>query len=456
MGKTLIEKITYILDQFTCLHAKAWEIGTDFFSSWMRLSNLLKSVPFNNSFTKIKIKEVAKNSNNNKMFQLVFGGINVTPRVSSSTSVGEQSASQAAIRQYLQEGSALSYVAYSDGDRIEDGAEFSVSPQIWKLKQSTNCELELINVLLNTLKNSTQSNVYFVKNLGYSLFLSLIDEYDWEIFKKYNEHYVERIKSTRYCSKPTPLSSDFTIALIKKIKGTTLKEMKLKKTISENIKNEFLKFGSQIGKRTYETACVSLLNYYSFEEIVNEIYFSINYDTKERSIFSESNKNINDLIEAEFELINGLRSQFREKVFKNRKIEDLNIKYCDLSNAEKCKIRAMDLDACHIYDVEKIKKRLQNLIISNNYERRQDGFVHVEQLTNDPNNCLLMSPLCHKMFDRNEIWFDTEGKLCYRKETEQYVKDYFSEFPQSVCIKPEIFNEEMKQHLINKVSENNN
>lgn len=454
MENLLLEKIKFILDKYTSLHAKAWEIGTDFFMTWKRIGVLLENVQFNDSFTKIRIKEIGHNSSDNEIFQLIFGTKNITPRVSKLTKSEEQFAAEGTIRQYLQEGSALSYIAYSENDKIQNNSEFSVSPQIWKLRNQNNFKSELVSASLTMLKNSVSSNVYWIKNIGYSLFLSLVAEYDWEIFKHFKEHFVERINTTKHCNKPTSLSSDFTIALIFKIKGTTKKQMDSKKHLSKEIEEEFKKFGNQVGKKSYETACSSILEYYSFEEIIDEIYFSGSENVEELKT-NKFTKETNLLIEKEFNYINSLRSQFRERVFKDRKINDLNKKYCDLSNAEKCNIRAMDLDACHIYDVEKIKKRIQNLIITNNYQQRQDWFVHIEQLTSDPNNCLLMSPLCHKMFDRSEIWFDTQGKLCYRKETEQYVKDYFSNFPELVCIKKEIFNEQMKQHLINKISENN-
>jgi hypothetical protein len=54
---------------------------------------------------------------------MIFGGKNITP-ASKKEIVAEST-----IRQYLQVGSALSYINYSEGDPI-CGYEFSVKPSI--------------------------------------------------------------------------------------------------------------------------------------------------------------------------------------------------------------------------------------------------------------------------------------------------------------------------------------
>lgn len=121
--------------------------------------------------------------------------------------------------------------------------------------------------------------------------------------------------------------------------------------------------------------------------------------------------------------------------------------YIDLENSKNNYLRLKDLDACHIYDVEKIKLEVIQLINSGS-----NNIAHLEELAKNADNCLLMNPLCHKMFDRLEIWFDEEGKLCYREEVKKWVEMFFGEDSNQVKIKHEIFNENMKKNLMRKIS----
>jgi hypothetical protein len=73
------------------------------------------------TFIEIKKKYVGVD----ERYQILLGGVNITP-----TSKNNMSASESAIRQYLQEGSALGLIGYSAGDKIADKQYFKIDPKI--------------------------------------------------------------------------------------------------------------------------------------------------------------------------------------------------------------------------------------------------------------------------------------------------------------------------------------
>jgi hypothetical protein len=83
---------------------------------------------FPSSISTLPNKVVLKKIINNEMqerYKMIIGDKNVTPITTS-----KEYASASAIRQYLQEGSALGFLNYSDGDKVDDGSEFSINPKL--------------------------------------------------------------------------------------------------------------------------------------------------------------------------------------------------------------------------------------------------------------------------------------------------------------------------------------
>ena len=69
----LVEKLNYIIKSFINNDARLWEIGTDFYSTWINFHNILRKVynfsdpQSNQLFFKIK-------SSNDKRFEIIFNG----------------------------------------------------------------------------------------------------------------------------------------------------------------------------------------------------------------------------------------------------------------------------------------------------------------------------------------------------------------------------------------------
>ncbi|MDE6477521.1 MAG: hypothetical protein K2L48_05105 [Mycoplasmoidaceae bacterium] len=74
-----------------------------------------------------------------------------------------------------------------------------------------------VNALINAMKRSVNSSIYYERNLGYTLFVCLIDEYNQTIFRQIKKHQIIGIKQFR--TNHAEISSPIGIAYIKKVKG---------------------------------------------------------------------------------------------------------------------------------------------------------------------------------------------------------------------------------------------
>lgn len=430
----LIQKIQAILDGYKSIGAQLWHIGTDFYKSYMRLINNIKSCNFasENFPTTLTVKKVF--GIDKEKYTINIDNRNITP-----TTKKDRFASHSTIRQYLQEGSSLSFIFYSDEDKIADSLTLDISSSMWELI-SNDFNKVFVNALINAMKRSINSSIYYERNLGYTLFICLIDEYDQTVFRKIKNHQIIGIKQFR--NNYVEISSPIGIAYIKKVKGYQKSNNNWGGDIVKEFDQEPWK-----GKYTYLTCCSKIKERYTFEQIINVMYEqligeinSINYQNK-----ISTNNGMEQLIQ----IINQSRTKIRRSTAMNRGYIDENKSYTDFKGSELNNIRFKDLDACHIYDIEKIKVELRE---SFSQGRQKETFPRLLELSKNHNNCLFMNPLCHRMFDRLEIWFNNDGKLCYRHEIEKWVKMFFGDDVNNIRIKPEILTEEMKDNLKKKIS----
>ncbi len=402
---TILEKIQIIFDEYKSIGAQLWNIDTDFYMSYKRLSQNILFNNYDEKPKKILINQVVFTEKSR--FQIELNKKNITP-----TNNKLKQVSRAAIRQYLQIGSALSFINYSKRQKIEHSKSFDVFPSFYELTKYDFNEI-FLNALINAMKRSILSSIYYEKNFGYSLFVLLINEYDDKIFSNIKNHKISLVRPRKKEFNYQEISVDSSVQYIKSI------------------------------RYTYKTSCEKIAKKYKLDQIVNLLYeYLINDDNFSIEHFKHSN-----LLSNKLKTIDLYRSQIRRKTIAQRGCCDDNSLYSDLENSKNNYLRLKDLDACHIYDVEKIKLEVIQLI-----NNGPNNIAHLEELAKNADNCLLMNPLCHRMFDRLEIWFDDEGKLCYREEVKEWVEMFFGENSNQVKIKHEIFNENMKKNLMRKIS----
>jgi hypothetical protein len=263
--------------------------------------------------------------NDKKRYKIELGGINITP-----ITTKKEYAAESTIRQYLQEGSALGFIAYSEGDKITDGAKFSINPKIWSLKDNPNL---LNEMLLYTLIKSTSSNIYFEINLGFSLFLSIIDEKDANIFNNFDSYKINPTTTSKVIRDflPLYLDKDETKQFIKKIKG-------------ENTE----KFGS--GKRSYIRGVNELLNTYSFDFIIDSMCNYIDKIDTFSSYNTPQDKIKADTLQMIDREIQSKRGNLKKSIMDKRNIKS-DEDYTDLQSSDQNHTNIRLLEACHIYDV---------------------------------------------------------------------------------------------------------
>jgi hypothetical protein len=107
-----------------------------------------------------------ENTSVEKRYYMELNGNNITP-INRLNKI----ASQSAIRQYLQVGSALNYIYYSEGDKIVN--DFYLNFNIYKYKEKN---FSLAEHIIETMCISIASNVGFVRNLGYSILICLLNK----------------------------------------------------------------------------------------------------------------------------------------------------------------------------------------------------------------------------------------------------------------------------------------
>lgn len=437
--------------------AKSWEVGTNFYNS---LKIFIKKIKENNLIKKenfISIRKVYLCDDNNlgkDRFQMLLNdtkSANIT-----QTTKKNESAAKSTIRQYLQVLAALGIIPEQEAiKKIEDGTTIELTELVHDfIKYDEN---EILEKFIKMISEAIFSHIAFVKNLGFSLFLCLIDEYG----KQNNTNYFEYINNFEFVNKqnnpklrefrPFRTRNETTIEYIKHLKG--------EKTAI---------FGS--GKQTYTMLCKEIAENYDFEDVVSSIHQGLVSNSDEND---EANKNIFFILDKKIKhnkavhektnsFINVIkieRAKLRKNIINNRVNATLDSNsskklYFDISNSITNYTDVSYMDACHIYDVEYIIKDLKKLISANvanpddfNNETLKDKIGVLINDASDFNNGLLMNKNCHQLFDKRLVWFSRDGKLNYVNEEKENVEKSFGTDYDNIFIAKNVLTEKMKEYL---------
>lgn len=457
----IYKKINSILEKFLdnkngSKPAKCWEVGTNFYKSLkifiakIKGNNLIKK----ENFISIKKIYLCDDSNLGKdRFQILLNDIksaNIT-----QTTKKNKSAAKSTIRQYLQILIALGMLPKQERIHIEDGITIELTELVHDfIKYDEN---EILEKFIKMISEAMFSHIEFVKNLGFSLFLCLVDEYG----EQNNTNYFEYINDFEFLNirnesklrefRPFRTRNEKTIEYIKHLKG--------EKTMI---------FGS--GKHTYFMLCKEIVENYDFEDVVSSIYQTLVDDSGKNDELDKNNffiidKKIKDNKEI-YEKTNSFideikieRAKLRKNIIDNRVNAMLDKgstkkQYSDICNSltNYCEISYMD--ACHIYNVEYIIKDLKKLISTNvvnpkdfNNEKLKDKIDILINDASDFNNGLLMNKNCHQLFDKGLVWFSSDGKLNYVNEEKENVKKSFGDDYENIFIAKNVLTEKMKEYL---------
>lgn len=437
--------------------AKSWEVGTNFYNS---LKIFIKKIKENNLIKKenfISIRKVYLCDDNNlgkDRFQMLLNdtkSANIT-----QTTKKNESAAKSTIRQYLQVLAALGIIPEQEAiKKIEDGTTIELTELVHDfIKYDEN---EILEKFIKMISEAIFSHIAFVKNLGFSLFLCLIDEYG----KQNNTNYFEYINNFEFVNKqnnpklrefrPFRTRNETTIEYIKHLKG--------EKTAI---------FGS--GKNTYTMLCKEIAENYDFEDVVSSIHQGLvsnsdENDEANKNIFFildkkiKHNKAIHEKTNSFINVIKIERAKLRKNIINNRVNATLDSNsskklYFDISNSITNYTDVSYMDACHIYDVEYIIKDLKKLISANvanpddfNNETLKDKIGVLINDASDFNNGLLMNKNCHQLFDKRLVWFSRDGKLNYVNEEKENVEKSFGTDYDNIFIAKNVLTEKMKEYL---------
>lgn len=437
--------------------AKSWEVGTNFYNS---LKIFIKKIKENNLIKKenfISIRKVYLCDDNNlgkDCFQMLLNdtkSANIT-----QTTKKNESAAKSTIRQYLQVLAALGIIPEQEAiKKIEDGTTIELTELVHDfIKYDEN---EILEKFIKMISEAIFSHIAFVKNLGFSLFLCLIDEYG----KQNNTNYFEYINNFEFVNKqnnpklrefrPFRTRNETTIEYIKHLKG--------EKTAI---------FGS--GKNTYTMLCKEIAENYDFEDVVSSIHQGLvsnsdENDEANKNIFFildkkiKDNKAIHEKTNSFINVIKIERAKLRKNIINNRVNATLDSNsskklYFDISNSITNYTDVSYMDACHIYDVEYIIKDLKKLISANvanpddfNNETLKDKIGVLINDASDFNNGLLMNKNCHQLFDKRLVWFSRDGKLNYVNEEKENVEKSFGTDYDNIFIAKNVLTEKMKEYL---------
>ncbi len=437
--------------------AKSWEVGTNFYNS---LKIFIKKIKENNLIKKenfISIRKVYLCDDNNlgkDRFQMLLNdtkSANIT-----QTTKKNESAAKSTIRQYLQVLAALGIIPEQEAiKKIEDGTTIELTELVYDfIKYDEN---EILEKFIKMISEAMFSHIAFVKNLGFSLFLCLIDEYG----KQNETNYFEYINNFEFINKqnnhrlrefrPFRTRNETTIEYIKHLKG-----------------EKTARFGS--GKHTYTMLCKEIAENYDFEDVVDSIYQTLDSNNGEndevnKNIFFildkkiKDNKVIHEKTNSFIDVIKIERAKLRKNIINNRvnaTLDRSNPKklYFDITNSITNYTDISYMDACHIYDVEYIIKDLKKLISAN--VANPDDFnnetlkVKIDVLINDAsdfNNGLLMNKTCHQLFDKRLVWFSRDGKLNYINGEKENVEKSFGTGYENIFIAKNVLTEKMKEYL---------
>ncbi|MGL5590900.1 MAG: hypothetical protein ACRDCH_02410, partial [Metamycoplasmataceae bacterium] len=320
MNKGLIEKVNYIMNYFFngdfnyiegfekfekyFKKPMIWNIDTDIFKMMKRLYENIKD------FDKVKEVEIRnildKNKNNNDLYSLIVNGMNVTP------ARDKKEVGLSAARQYCQILTSLDIVMFSNFRK--EGFILECHGIKGKLEKFENMGLSIIF-------NGQKSAISWVRNLGFSLFMSLLYYKNFD-FKNFDEKY-EIIEKRR------------------RNKKTGIKFICIKDSKKEIEK---------IYKDTYKNLIINNFKDYDLETIINSIYEYMDENNNNYELIKKVEEwNKQNAISAE-------RSKFKKMILEDRLsknlIHDKNDIYSDLvdykNSNDKLTARFNDLHACHI------------------------------------------------------------------------------------------------------------
>lgn len=424
----LITKLNTITKAYLANKAKLWDIGTNIWKTWTRVIDNLQSVNFDEKSI-IKIIQIDKNK-----YKLMLDDFNITPTVKK-----DKLTSQSAIRQYLQIGSGLSFIDFGNEDKIQDNSEYKILP--WLLSLKKHKEHELISQFIYILICGFNHEVYFCKNLSFSLFISLIDEYDSSLFNEMDKNIIfkphkDRNKWKKYS--PLDFNNPITFKYIKRIKGDI------------NPKDNF-----GYPCHNYDEVIIELLKQYEFNDLINKIYNQILnndnlfWDLKSKEIINlEKEQKINDkLFENYINILKNERVKLRDNILNSRVNNEVN-EYSDITNSSINKSTPQYMDACHIYEMQDIiRDFIEQISSEKDIENISKILNSYSKYANDYNNGLLLSKCCHMLFDKRIVWFDNDGNLKHRSDCQDIVEKYFGYDYKNIRIRQEVLNDEMKHYL---------
>ena len=464
----LVEKLNYIIKSFINNDARLWEIGTDFYSTWINFHNILRKVynfsdpQSNQLFFKIK-------SSNNKRFEIIFNGQNVTPITKNN-----KEAAQSTLRQYFQIGYALKFIDFPEKTVLKNNVEIPIiNKSLPRFLSQNNPEEFLSDYFLNGLYTWWNDSTPYIRNLYFSILMSLIDEYDEKLFLKLDNFEI-KMKSKRKFGDIGSLHSSKFILIIKKTKGSILMEPETFKNLDESLCSTDRKFNFDLykknynkivfrqGKGTYTKIAKKIIKNYDFEKVVEKIYQQIiNPDNDiyvPRNNFSPKQKSKDfTFLDNYLKELDSLRGLLRENIISKR-FSSNNSNSSDLEHSKENSgnndyIQLME--ACHIYDVQYIKEDLENIFnkyFENDKDLFYEEFKKLKEIIQDSDNGILMNKCCHSLFDKSIVWFDNNGNLQWQKEKEELVRKTFGEDLDDIRIKPEIFTKKMSDYMFKRIT----
>lgn len=458
MDKLILDKITQIIELFLDKdndyknQARTWEVGTNFYRSLNIALDNINSKLSHDKYNCIEIRREydLQTCKNNIRYKLLLNNeYNITP-----ITIKNKIAAESTIRQYLQVWFALEIINEHKFDFKKESYQIKLTNKILDFVKYD--ENELIFKFLKLIPYSYYSNINFVKNLGFSLFLSLIDEYNNQNKINYFDYIDNEFKSRSLRGKykiysPFNFKNKISQEYIKHIKGEKTKI-----------------FGN--GKNTYTELSSEIIKKYEFEDIVNSIYNTLfkSYDENQNlfltfnisSLREKENKDIYHKVDNYVEDIKKERFKLRQNII-NERIYGYSLdtkEYCDILNSFTNRRKVENMQACHIYEVEYIIKDLK-LFATNNIKRledfEKDEFKKkFEQFLDDAsnyNNGIFLSADAHKLFDKHYIWFDENGKFHSLESQKEEVIKSFGEVYEKIEIKSEALTDQMKQYILKRM-----
>jgi hypothetical protein len=241
---------------------------------------------------------------------MFYIGQNITPIIKKN-----KQASESAIRQYLQVGSALNFIFYSEKDKLQ--GEFFLNFIFNKYLEK---EFSLAKHLVETIFISISSPISFIKNLGYSILVCLLNKEE----KIPDDICIQRRTNSKNKQYKVNVPKNFNT-------NQTYAKEYITHVYGENTFN----FGS--GKGTYITCIKEIMNIesYDFSFIIDELYNRCINIQEPVTTVNEYDKT---------------RTHFRKNVIEQRKIKIGEI-YSDLMNSSTNELHIEFLEACHIYEV---------------------------------------------------------------------------------------------------------